>query len=123
MRLWLFLAALNGFIAVGAGAFGAHGLARRLDPQALGLFETAVRYHFWHALALFAVAWLASLGPSRTTVTLAGGAFIVGIGLFCGSLYVMAVTGNRAVAALAPIGGVAFLLGWLALAIHAATGR
>ncbi len=118
MRIWLLLAALNGFLAVAAGAIGSHILRARESGAAgdLAVFETAVRYHMWHALALLAIAWLASIEPGRTMIPIAGWSFIAGIILFCGTLYLIGATGSRALAGLAPIGGVAFLAGWAALA-------
>jgi uncharacterized membrane protein YgdD (TMEM256/DUF423 family) len=106
------------FIGVALGAFGAHALKARLSPDMLTVFETGVRYHFYHALALFAVAWLSKSHPDAWT-TFAGGAFTFGILVFSGSLYVLSVSGVRGWGAITPIGGVAFLLGWLALAVAA----
>lgn len=111
MKLWIILAALNGFIAVAAGAFGAHGLEGRVTERALAAFETGARYHMFHALALFAVAWLASI-TSHLSVTLAGWAFLTGIVLFAGSLYFYGLTESRALVLFTPFGGLAFLIGW-----------
>ena len=119
MRVWIALAAINGFIAVAAGAFGAHGLEGRVGERALAAFETGARYHMFHALALFAVAWLASLG-SQTSVAVAGWAFLAGMLLFSGSLYYYGLTESRALVMITPVGGLAFLLGWAALAWAAA---
>jgi uncharacterized membrane protein YgdD (TMEM256/DUF423 family) len=109
---WLFVAALNGFIAVAAGAFAAHGLQGRLDTHALGIFETGARYQMYHALAIS----LASLAYRTAATTLACSLFLVGIILFSGSLYLLALTDMRAFAFITPIGGLAFLAGWAALA-------
>lgn len=117
MKLWLTLGAISGFLAVAFGAFGAHGLQNRVGPDQLNAFEIGARYHMYHALALVAVAWLASLGPS-TLVSSAGWAFIVGTVLFSGSLYVMGITGSRALVLATPMGGAAFLFGWVCLIIH-----
>lgn len=114
MKLWLTLGAFSGFLAVAFGAFGAHGLANRATPEELNAFEIGARYHMYHALALLAVAWLATQGDSAL-VTTAGWAFIVGTVLFSGSLYIMGVTGSRALVLATPMGGVAFLIGWLCL--------
>jgi uncharacterized membrane protein YgdD (TMEM256/DUF423 family) len=123
MRIWLFLAAINGFLAAGAGAIGAHLLKGSVSAENLSIYETAVRYHMWHALALFAVAWLASRTPKvPLVITLAGVAFFIGIVLFCGSLYVMGATGSTALVLVTPVGGVAFLIGWAALVIASFTG-
>lgn len=119
MRIWLLLAALNGFLAVAAGAIGSHVVRARQSGADLEVFETAVRYHIWHALALLGVAWLASLDLGRSMVAVAGWAFVAGIVLFCGTLYTIGATGSRALAGLAPVGGLAFLAGWAALAVAA----
>lgn len=123
MRIWLFLAAINGFLASGAGAIGAHLIKGSVSADNLEIFQTAVRYHMWHALALVAVAWLASRTPKVPfVITLAGAAFFVGIVLFCGSLYVMGATGSTALVLVTPVGGVAFLIGWAALVVASVTG-
>ena len=97
------------------GAFAAHGLRARLSAEALQTFETGARYHMYHALALLAVAWAVTRWPGAAT-TAAGWLFITGTLLFSGSLYLLAITGVRALGAITPIGGLAFILGWLALA-------
>ncbi|HEY8477334.1 MAG TPA: DUF423 domain-containing protein [Chloroflexota bacterium] len=113
-RLFLGVGAALAFLAVAAGAFGAHGLRGRLSPEDLGTFETGVRYHMYHALALLAVAWVASR-TSGAAVAVAGALFVAGIVLFSGSLYLLSLTGTRWLGAITPFGGLAFLLGWLAL--------
>jgi uncharacterized membrane protein YgdD (TMEM256/DUF423 family) len=118
MSLWLAIAAINGFLAVAAGAFAAHGLEGRLDAHALQIFETGARYHMYHALAM-GLAAFAIRAPSGAAATAAAGFFLAGIVLFSGSLYVLALTGMRTMAFVTPFGGVAFLIGWLALAIAA----
>jgi uncharacterized membrane protein YgdD (TMEM256/DUF423 family) len=114
-RGFALLGALLAFLAVGAGAFGAHALRGRLAPDLLDVFETAARYQMYHALALLAVAWVGERWPSRAT-PLAGWLFLAGILLFCGSLYVLSLSGLRWLGAVTPLGGAAFLAGWLALA-------
>ena len=101
-------------LAVALGAFAAHGLKSRLSPDMLGIFEVGVRYHMYHALALLAVAWASSRWPNGSTRA-AGWAFIVGIVIFSGSLYILSITGIRWLGAITPIGGVAFLIGWFLL--------
>lgn len=118
MKIWLLLAAANGFLSVGLGAFGAHGLKGKVGEVELAAFETGAQYHMYHALALLAVAWLATLTHSMS-VTIAGSAFITGILLFSGSLYVLGATGSRTLVLLTPLGGTAFLIGWLCLAVAA----
>ena len=114
----LLAGAVAGLIAVGFGAFGAHGLRGRLTPEMLAVFETGVRYHMYHALALLLTAVLAPHLPGKAVVA-AGWLFVSGIVLFSGSLYLLAVTGVTVLGAITPIGGVAFLAGWAALAIAA----
>ncbi len=106
------------FLAVALGAFGAHGLRQRLSPDMLAIFETGVRYHVYHALALFAVAWVADKNPEGLA-NAAGWAFTLGIVVFSGSLYVLSISGIRWLGAVTPIGGVAFLVGWVLLFLTA----
>ena len=121
-RVFFGLGALLGAVGVMAGAFGAHALRGRVGPEMLAVFETGVRYHLVHALALLAVAW-ASTRWEAAAIRAAGWLFVAGILLFSGSLYVLTLTGIRALGAITPIGGVAFILGWLLLAWGAWTGR
>ncbi len=114
-RFFASAGAVAAAIAVIVGAFGAHGLRDRLTPADLDIFETGVRYHMYHALGLFAVAWVASRWPSATT-TAAGWLFIVGIVVFSGSLYTLVLTGQRWLGAVTPVGGLALVAGWAALA-------
>jgi len=103
-----------GFTGVAAGAFGAHALKARLEPEALAVFDTAARYQLLHALALLASSWAIAQFPGRSARASAA-LFSAGIVLFSGSLYVLSLTGVRLFGALTPIGGVLLLLGWLAL--------
>ena len=114
-RTFAVLGALLACLAVGAGAFGAHGLRGRLTPELLDVVETAARYQMYHALGLLAVAWAADRWPGGATAA-AGWLFVVGIVLFSGSLYLLSLTGTRWLGAITPLGGAAFLAGWLALA-------
>ena len=118
VRLWLVIAALNGALAVAFGAFAAHGLSQKLDPHALGIFETGARYHMYHALAM-GLAALAMQGKAARTATWSASLFLAGIVLFSGSLYALAFTGERLFAFVTPVGGVAFLAGWVTLALAA----
>lgn len=102
---------------VALGAFGAHGLRDRLTPDLLAIYETGVRYHLVHGLALFLVAWLVGEDQTRAS-RLAGVLFVIGILLFSGSLYLLALTGVRALGAITPIGGVAWLVAWTLLALR-----
>jgi uncharacterized membrane protein YgdD (TMEM256/DUF423 family) len=115
----MLLGSVSGGVAVAAGAFGAHGLKKRLPADLLEIFETAARYQMYHALALIAVAWAATRWPESGAVTTAGWGFVVGTVVFSGSLYALALSGVRWLGAITPIGGVALLVGWSALAMAA----
>ncbi len=112
-RFFASAGAISAFIAVAAGAFGAHALKQRLDPAALQTFETGARYQMYHALALFVAAFAAAEG--NTAGLWAGRLFILGTLLFSGSLYTLALTGVRGLGAITPFGGLAFLAGWICL--------
>jgi uncharacterized membrane protein YgdD (TMEM256/DUF423 family) len=114
-RLFFSIGAVSAMISVAAGAFGAHALRARLSPEYLATFETAARYQMYHALGLFAVAWAVARWPGGLSQW-AGWLFVVGTVLFSGSLYILALTGIRWWGAVTPLGGVAFLAGWLCLA-------
>jgi len=114
-RRFFALGAMLAMIGVAAGAFGAHALKSRLTPDMLAVFEVGVRYQLVHALALLAVAWAMTRWPGRAALY-AGALFIAGIVLFSGSLYLLALTGERSLGAITPFGGVAFLAGWACLA-------
>jgi uncharacterized membrane protein YgdD (TMEM256/DUF423 family) len=115
MKLCLVIAALNGFLAVAAGAFGAHALQSRLDGHALQVFETGARYQMYHALAIGFAAF-AIRGDAALPAQLAAALFVAGIVLFSGSLYLLALSGARGFGLVTPFGGLCFLLGWGALA-------
>ena len=117
-RLFVAAGALSAFIGVAAGAFGAHGLKARLSPDLLAVFEVAVRYQMFHALGLLACAWAVGKWPGTLT-TAAGWLFVAGTVVFSGSLYALALTGVRWLGAITPLGGVAFLAGWLCLIVAA----
>jgi uncharacterized membrane protein YgdD (TMEM256/DUF423 family) len=118
---WILLGALNGFVSVAAGAFGAHALKARLAPDLLAVFETGARYQMFHALALVLLGLLQLVRPAMG-LDAAGWSFLSGIALFSGSLYVLALSGVRAFGMVTPIGGVALLAGWLLLATAALKG-
>jgi uncharacterized membrane protein YgdD (TMEM256/DUF423 family) len=115
-RFFAVMGAVSAFVAVAAGAFGAHALRARLTPEHLATFETGVRYQMYHALALLFVAWAVTRWPVPP-VRAAGWCFAGGTLVFSGSLYLLALTGVRAFGAITPLGGLAFLAGWLALAV------
>jgi uncharacterized membrane protein YgdD (TMEM256/DUF423 family) len=114
-RLFFTLGSLSAFIAVGLGAFGAHALKARLDPDLLAVFETGVRYQMYHAFALLAVGWAATRWPGAA-LSASGWLFVAGTLLFSGSLYVLSLTGVRWLGAVTPLGGLAWLAAWLCLA-------
>lgn len=120
-RLFFGVGALSALICVAAGAFGAHALRARLTPELLAVFETAARYQMYHALALFAVAWAVTRWPGLLPVW-AGWLFVAGTVLFSGSLYILALTGIRWWGAVTPLGGVAFLAGWICLGLSVRGG-
>lgn len=118
MVRWIWVSAAAGFTAVAMGAFGAHAFKPRLSSELFAIYQTGVLYHLVHAVALWALA-LYGRATSRN-VGLAAGAFSVGIVVFSGSLYVLALTGTRWLGAITPLGGVAFLAGWVLAARAAA---
>ncbi len=116
---FLFIAALSGFLAVALGAFGAHGLKARLSEDMMAVYQTAVQYHFYHTLALLAVAVLLAGGLQSAALRASGWLFAAGIVVFSGSLYALALSGMRVLGAVTPLGGLLFLAGWVALAAAA----
>ncbi|TNF33949.1 MAG: DUF423 domain-containing protein [Gammaproteobacteria bacterium] len=116
-QLFIGLAGVSGFLAVALGAFGAHALKQRLPEDLLAIYHTAVQYQFWHTAALLAVGLLLLHFPQQVLLKYSGWAFVAGVVIFSGSLYVLAFTGTRWLGAITPIGGVAFLLGWALLAL------
>ncbi len=118
MRLWIVLGAIFGLLSVVAGAMGAHALTANLEADALGTFETAVRFQMYHALALLATGLLTDRWKSGL-VSLAGAFFATGVVLFSGSLYILALTGIGVLGAVAPFGGIILIAGWITLIIGA----
>lgn len=122
MQQLILLAAFFGATGVGLGAFGAHGLANVLEANArTDTFHTGTLYHLIHAVALLGAAWVASQYGSQYAVW-AGYAFAVGIVFFSGSLYVLSIFNIPIMGAIAPIGGIAFILGWIFLGVAALQG-
>jgi uncharacterized membrane protein YgdD (TMEM256/DUF423 family) len=114
-KIFFFLGSLSAFTGVCAGAFGAHALEGRLDAGMLTVFETGVRYQVYHAFGLIAAAWAHGTWPSNLAKT-GGWLFAIGTVLFSGSLYMLSISGAGWFGAITPIGGFAFLAGWLCLA-------
>lgn len=121
-RIFFILGSVSGGLAVALGAFGAHGLRSRLTPDLLATFETGVRYQMYHALALLAVGWAVTRWTRSAFPTYAGWLFVAGTILFSFSLYLLALTGARWLGAITPLGGVAFVAGWMCLALAAWRG-
>lgn len=115
-RVFFFLAALFGFLGVALGAFGTHALKNVLSPDLLNVFEIGVRYQMYHSFALFATAWAVSRFQSILAI-LAGWLFVIGIVIFSGSLYLLALSGVKLWGAMTPIGGGDLLIAWLLLAL------
>lgn len=115
--LFLRIAGAVGAAGVLAGAFGAHGLSARLDPDMLKVFETGARYHLYHALALLAVSVAGDRLWGTPWTSRACIAWVVGIALFSGSLYALSISGIKGLGAITPIGGVALVLGWVFIAL------
>jgi len=119
-RIFLALGAISAGLSVAAGAFGAHGLKARIPPDLLVIWETGARYQMYHAFALMAAAWAWSRGAAaRGPAVWAGWLFVVGTLIFSGSLYALAFTGIRGIGAVTVLGGIAFLAGWVFLALAA----
>jgi uncharacterized membrane protein YgdD (TMEM256/DUF423 family) len=122
MPVFVLLGALLGLFGVGLGAFGAHVLKPRIGMEALAVYQTGVQYHLVHALALLVVGLLPRLLSMTVHLRFAGWFFLAGVLLFSGSLYLLAVTGQRWLGAITPFGGVAFLVGWALIAAAALKG-
>jgi uncharacterized membrane protein YgdD (TMEM256/DUF423 family) len=114
-KLFLSIGSISGALAVMLGAFGAHGLKDKLSEKMLANYMTGVEYHFYHTLALLIVGVIALHYPTKQ-LTASGWAFAIGILIFSGSLYVMALTGITKLGAITPIGGLFFIIGWILLA-------
>lgn len=109
------IGAVLGFLSVALGAFGAHALKDKLSSDMLDVYDKGVVYQMYHALALLAVGILSHLGIGHSLLGVAGWLFLVGVILFSGSLYMLSLSGKRALGAITPIGGLCFLAGWLLL--------
>lgn len=119
MKTFIIIGAINAFLAVALGAFGAHGLADRLEPKYLEIWKTGVNYQMFHALGILAVAAILGKYAASSLFSWSGWLMLVGIILFSGSLYVLSLTKINMIGAITPIGGVCFLAAWLLLVIGA----
>ena len=115
-RAALFIASVALFLAVAAGAFGAHTLAKQIGPDRIAVWQTAVQYHAWHGLAIFGIGLLMQLSPALRGLAAAAWLFLAGIVMFSGSLYLLAALGATGIGFVTPVGGIAFLAGWATLA-------
>jgi len=115
-KFWLLSAGIFGFLSVALGAFGAHSIKNIMDDYGKSIYEKAVFYQMFHTMALFGVGLLQHF-QKQTSFSTAGWGFFIGIVLFSGSLYLLAVTGLKWLGAITPIGGIAFLFGWLGLVL------
>lgn len=116
-KTFFVIGCLSGAVAVALGAFGAHGLRRRLTSEAMVTFETGVRYQMYHAFALIAAANAGGQAAAAGLVSAAGWLFVIGTVLFSGSLYALVLTQKRWLGAVTPFGGLAFIAGWVCLAL------
>jgi uncharacterized membrane protein YgdD (TMEM256/DUF423 family) len=117
---FLFFGALFALIGVGMGAFGAHGLKNLISPEMLTAYQTGVSYQMWHALGLIGIALVRRHETESKLLNWAGWLMLIGIVLFSGSLYLLAIMDRKELGIVTPFGGVSFLIGWLLLAVYAA---
>ncbi|MGK2945118.1 MAG: DUF423 domain-containing protein [Desulfuromonadales bacterium] len=117
MKIFVLIGSLSAFLGVALGAFGAHGLKTRVTPEMLIVWQTGVQYHLVHALGLVLIGILCQLLPDASLIRSAGWLLLAGSVLFSGSLYIMVLSDVRALGMITPLGGIAFLIGWLMLAI------
>ena len=117
MKIFVLIGSLSAFLGVALGAFGAHGLKTRVTPEMLIVWQTGVQYLLVHALGLVLIGILCQLLPEASLIRSAGWMLLAGSALFSGSLYIMVLSDVRALGMITPLGGIAFLIGWLMLAI------
>ncbi|RST77024.1 DUF423 domain-containing protein [Siminovitchia acidinfaciens] len=120
MKIFIIIGAINAFLAVGLGAFGAHGLEGKVEPKYLATWETGVKYQMYHALGLIAIGIISGNVSAGSLLNWSGWLMLVGIILFSGSLYVLTLSGIKVLGAVTPFGGVAFLIAWVLLIVFAA---
>jgi uncharacterized membrane protein YgdD (TMEM256/DUF423 family) len=121
-KIFFIIGSLSGALAVMLGAFGSHGLRRRLTAEAMSTFEIGVRYQMYHALAMIAASIAGGQWRASSLPTAAGWLFVIGTLLFSGSLYLLVFTQKRWLGAITPFGGLAFIAGWVCLALSAFSG-
>lgn len=119
MKIFIILGAINAFLSVALGAFGAHGLEGKLEPKYIDIWEKAVKYQMFHATGLFIVGILLGKFPDSSLLNWSGWLMLIGIILFAGSLYVLAVTQISVLGAITPLGGVSFLAAWALIVVAA----
>lgn len=119
LKLFIIIGSINMFLAVGLGAFGAHGLQGKLTERMFEIYQTGVQYHMIHAIGILIIAAVADRFGNPAMLSWAGWAMFIGIIFFSGSLYILSISGVKILGAITPIGGVFFLVGWLLLAIVA----
>ncbi len=119
MKVFIILGAINAFLSVALGAFGAHGLEKMVEPKYLEIWKTGVQYQMYHAIGLMIIAVLLGKFPASALLTWSGWLMLIGIILFSGSLYVLTLTRIGPLGAITPFGGVAFLVAWVLLIIAA----
>ncbi|MCK4509481.1 MAG: DUF423 domain-containing protein [Desulfuromonadales bacterium] len=117
MKVFVMLGSLSAFVGVALGAFGAHGLKAKVTPEMLTVWQTGVQYHLVHALGLVLIGILCQLMPETALLRNAGWMILAGTCLFSGSLYVMVLSDIRVLGMITPLGGIAFLVGWLMVAV------
>jgi uncharacterized membrane protein YgdD (TMEM256/DUF423 family) len=124
-KIFLMAASISGFLAVAIGAFGAHGLKQKISEEMMAVYQTGVQYHFYHTLALLGVGILLQQFPHSLALKVSGWGMLIGMLVFSGSLYLLVLSGTRWLGAITPIGGLALLVAWLALAvgIYQSVGR
>jgi len=117
--IFLLLASLSAMVGVGLGAFGAHGLKSVLNPELLTVYQTGVTYQMWHALGLMGISLVHQQSPESKLINWAGWLMFIGIILFSGSLYLLAILNLKWIGIITPIGGVSFIMAWVLIAIFA----
>ncbi|KZR57639.1 DUF423 domain-containing protein [Pseudobacillus badius] len=119
MKLFIIIGAINAFLSVALGAFGAHGLEGKVEPKYLEIWKTGVQYQMFHAMGMIAVGILMGQVQASSMLNWSGWMMLIGTVIFSGSLYALTLSGVKVLGAITPIGGVAFLVGWVLLIVAA----